>query len=225
VLRIDQDRGVNMSFATRWMKSNEASFGEKLQNTVKPAGPLKPRIEYAQRKLQLQVSRLDSITHKLKEKDQSIFRKIVSAIQQHDTQYSTVLSNELAQIRKMSKMVSHSKLALEQIQIRLGTISELGDVVVTLSPAMAVVKNIRAGLSGMMPEVDNEMGEISQMLGGILMDAGQIGGYTINFDSANEEATKIMEEAASVAENRMKDKFPDLPATIDEATAAKGVVG
>jgi division protein CdvB (Snf7/Vps24/ESCRT-III family) len=214
-----------MSFATRWMKSNEASFGEKLQNTVKPAGPLKPRIEYAQRKLQLQVSRLDSITHKLKEKDQSIFRKIVSAIQQHDTQYSTVLSNELAQIRKMSKMVSHSKLALEQIQIRLGTISELGDVVVTLSPAMAVVKNIRAGLSGMMPEVDNEMGEISQMLGGILMDAGQIGGYTINFDSANEEATKIMEEAASVAENRMKDKFPDLPATIDEATAAKGVVG
>ncbi len=225
MLRIDQDRGVNMSFATRWMKSNEASFGEKLQNTVKPAGPLKPRIEYAQRKLQLQVSRLDSITHKLKEKDQSIFRKIVSAIQQHDTQYSTVLSNELAQIRKMSKMVSHSKLALEQIQIRLGTISELGDVVVTLSPAMAVVKNIRAGLSGMMPEVDNEMGEISQMLGGILMDAGQIGGYTINFDSANEEATKIMEEAASVAENRMKDKFPDLPATIDEATAAKGVVG
>jgi division protein CdvB (Snf7/Vps24/ESCRT-III family) len=214
-----------MSFATRWMKSNEASFSEKLQNTVKPAGPLKPRIEYAQRKLQLQVSRLDSITHKLKEKDQSIFRKIVSAIQQHDTQYSTVLSNELAQIRKMSKMVSHSKLALEQIQIRLGTISELGDVVVTLSPAMAVVKNIRAGLSGMMPEVDNEMGEISQMLGGILMDAGQIGGYTINFDSANEEATKIMEEAASVAENRMKDKFPDLPATIDEATAAKGVVG
>ncbi len=225
MLRIDQDRGVNMSFATRWMKSNEPGFGEKLQSAVKPAGPLKPRIEYAQRKLQLQVSRLDSITHKLKEKDQSIFRKIVSAIQQHDTQYSTVLSNELAQIRKMSKMVSHSKLALEQIQIRLGTISELGDVVVTLSPAMAVVKNIRAGLSGMMPEVDNEMGEISQMLGGILMDAGQIGGYTINFDSANEEATKIMEEAASVAENRMKDKFPDLPATIDEATAAKGVVG
>ncbi len=224
MLRIDQDRGVNMSFATKWMKSNELGFGEKLHSAVKPAGPLKPRIEHAQRKLQLQISKLESITHKLKDKDQTIFRKIVGAIQQHDTQYSAVLSNELAQIRKMSKMVSHSKLALEQIQIRLGTITELGDVVVTLSPAMAVVKNIRAGLSGMMPEVDNEMGEISQMLGGILMDAGQVGGYTINFDSANEEATKILEEAASVAENRMKDKFPDLPATIDEATATKGVV-
>jgi division protein CdvB (Snf7/Vps24/ESCRT-III family) len=214
-----------MSFATRWVKSNEPGFGEKLHGAVKPAGPLKPRIEHAQRKLQLQVSRLESITHKLKEKDQAIFTKIVRAIQQHDTQYSTVLSNELAQIRKMSKMVSHAKLALEQIQIRLNTITELGDVVVTLSPAMAVVKNVKAGLSGMMPEVDNEMGEISQLLGGILMDAGQVGGYTINFDSANEEATKIMEEAASVAENRMKDKFPDLPPTIENPSATNGVVG
>jgi division protein CdvB (Snf7/Vps24/ESCRT-III family) len=213
-----------MSFATRWMKSNEPGVGEKLHDAIKPAGPLKPRIEYAQRRLQSQISRMDSISHKLKEKDQALFRKIVSAIQQHDTQYSSVLSNELAQIRKMGKMVSHARLALEQIQIRLSTITELGDVVVTLSPAMAVVKNVRAGLSTMMPEVDNEMGEISQMLGGILMDAGQIGGYTINFNSANEEATKIMEEAASVAENKMKDKFPDLPATIDEEPA-KGVIG
>ena len=213
-----------MSFATRWMKSNEPGVGEKLHDAIKPAGPLKPRIEYAQRRLQLQISRMDSISHKLKEKDQALFRKIVGAIQQHDTQYSSVLSNELAQIRKMGKMVGHARLALEQIQIRLNTITELGDVVVTLSPAMAVVKNVRAGLSTMMPEVDNEMGEISQMLGGILMDAGQVGGYTINFNSANEEATKIMEEAASVAENKMKDKFPDLPATIDEEPA-KGVIG
>jgi len=215
---------VNMSFATKWIKSNEPGTGEKLHGTIKPAGPLKPRIEYAQRRLQMQISSLDSISHKMKEKDQTLFRKVVNAIQQHDTQYSSVLSNELAQIRKMGKMVGHARLALEQIQIRLSTISELGDVVVTLSPAMAVVKNVRAGLSTMMPEVDNEMGEISQMLGGILVDAGQIGGYNINFNSANEEATKIMEEAASIAENKMKDKFPDLPTTIDEE-AAKGAAG
>ncbi len=214
-----------MSFASKWSRSSESGLGEKFQNAIKPAGPLKPRIEMAQRKLQLQVSRLDTIVQKLRERDQTIFRKIVSSIQQHDTQYSTVLSNELAQIRKMGKMVSHAKLALEQIQMRLSTITELGDVVVTLSPAMAVVKNVRAGLSTMMPEVGYEMGEISQMLGGILMDAGQIGGYTINFDNANEEAAKIMEEAASVAENRMKDKFPDLPATAIDDTASKGVVG
>ena len=29
---------------------------------------------------------------------------------------------------------------------------------------------------------------ISELLGGLLIDAGQVGGYTINFRAANEEA-------------------------------------
>ena len=61
-------------------------------------------------------------------------------MQNHDSQYAKVLSNELSQIRKMNKMVSSAKLAMEQIQLRLNTITELGDVVITLSPAMSVIK-------------------------------------------------------------------------------------
>ncbi|GBC73124.1 hypothetical protein HRbin04_00520 [archaeon HR04] len=205
-----------MAFASKWSKPNEPSMGEKLQSVVKPTGPLKPRIEHAQRKLQMQIMKLDTIAQKLREKDQLLFKRIVQSIQQHDTQYSAVLSNELAQIRKLNKMVNQAKLALEQIQLRLSTITELGDVVVTLSPAMAVVKNVRSGLASMMPEVDNEMGEISELLGGILMDAGQVGGYNINFEYANEEATKILEEAASVVESKMKEKFPDLPSMSED---------
>lgn len=200
-----------MSFASRWNKNNQPALKER----IKPTGPLKPRIEIAQRRLETQIHAMESILEKLKNKDQLLFKKIVNAIQRRDTQHSIILSNELAQIRKTIKMVNRSKLALEQVNMRLNTITELGDVVVTLSPAMAVVKNVRAGLSNMMPEVDNEMSELSNVLGGILMDAGQVGGYTINFDYANEEAAKIMEEAATVAETRIEEKLPDLPTTID----------
>jgi hypothetical protein len=34
---------------------------------------------------------------------------------------------------------------------------------------------------------------------------------TLNFDSVNEDASKILTEAATVAEQRVKEKFPDLP--------------
>ena len=34
-----------------------------------------------------------------------IFKRIVYAMQNHDSQYAKVLSNELSQIRKMNKMV------------------------------------------------------------------------------------------------------------------------
>lgn len=207
-----------MSFISKWTKSEKPSFVERVKNTIKSPPPLKPRIEQAQRKLQLQISRLDSVSFKLREKDQALFRKIVSAVQQHDMQYSAVLSNELSQIRKISKMVNHAKLALEQIQIRMSTITELGDVVVALNPAMAVVKNVKSGLVGMMPEVDNEMEEVSQLLGSILVESAQVpnSSPTLTHDATNSDVQSILDEAASIVENSVKNKLPDLPTTIQQ---------
>jgi division protein CdvB (Snf7/Vps24/ESCRT-III family) len=49
------------------------------------------------------------------------------------------------------------------------------------------------------------------MLSNILVEAGQLGGLTLNFEAANEEAERILAEAAAVAEQRMKESFPELP--------------
>jgi len=62
------------------------------------------------------------------------------------------------------------------------------------------------------PEAETELGEIGNMLSGIMIEAGQGSGMTLNFDSVNEDASKILSEAATVAEQKIKDKFPDLPA-------------
>jgi len=34
---------------------------------------------------------------------------------------------------------------------------------------------------------------------------------TLNFDTVNEDAQKILTEAATVAEQKIKEKFPELP--------------
>jgi division protein CdvB (Snf7/Vps24/ESCRT-III family) len=112
----------------------------------------------------------------------------------------------------MSKMVTQSKLALEQIVLRLNTVTELGDVVLTLAPATSIVRNLRESMSGVMPEAEGEMSEISGLLSGILVDAGSVSGTSLNFETANEEAERALAEAAAVAETRMK-KFPDIPQT------------
>ncbi|HLE35263.1 MAG TPA: Snf7 family protein [Nitrososphaerales archaeon] len=207
-----------MSFISKWTKPEKASLVERVKNTIKPPPPFKSRIEQAQRKLQLQVIRLDTVSSKLRERDQALFRRIVSAVQQHDMQYSSLLSNELSQIRKISKMVSHAKLALEQIQIRMSTITELGDVVVALNPAMAVVKNVRSGLVGMVPQVDSEMEEISQLLSGILVESAQVPNSPVPLanSATDTDAQSILDEAASIVENSVKAKLPDLPATIQQ---------
>jgi division protein CdvB (Snf7/Vps24/ESCRT-III family) len=211
-----------MSFNKRWVKptTNQGVTNKLLENkfmdNIKSPVPLKPKIEDAQKKLQLQISKLDGISNKMHEKDNLIFKRIVYAMQNHDSQYAKVLSNELSQIRKMDKMVCSAKLAMEQIQLRLNTITELGDVVVTLSPAMSVIKGIQGGLSSMMPEADQSFGQISDLLSNIMNDSSQIPNTEISGTGMiSEDSMKILEEASMVVEQSMKDKFPDLPSSSD----------
>jgi division protein CdvB (Snf7/Vps24/ESCRT-III family) len=205
-----------MSFSNKWTKpQNEINnVGMKLLENIKPPSPLKPRIEEAQKRLHSQISKLENMSMKMEEKDQLIFKRVISAMQSHDSQYAKILSNELSQIRKMNKMITSAKLALEQIQLRLNTITELGDVIVTLSPAMSVIKNIQGGLTSMMPEAGQSFGKITDILNGIMNESGQIpqtSEITGNTNSISEDAMKIIEEASAIVEQSMKDKFPDLP--------------
>jgi division protein CdvB (Snf7/Vps24/ESCRT-III family) len=203
---------IRMPFDSKWIKPQGESVSHKLLEGIKPQAPLKPRIEEAQKKLHMQIARLDAISSRMQEKDKLIFKRVVLAMQSHDSSHAKVLSGELSQIRKMNKMLTSAKLALEQIQLRLNTMTELGDVVVTLSPAMSVIKGLQSGLSGMMPEADQSFGQISELLGNIMTDSGQIPNSEIaNFNTINEDTAQIMEEASAVVEMNMKNKFPDLP--------------
>jgi division protein CdvB (Snf7/Vps24/ESCRT-III family) len=67
-------------------------------------------------------------------------------------------------------------------------------------------------MASIFPEAERELGSIGNLLNGIIIDAGQSTGLTINFESANEDAQKILTEASTVAEQKIKDKFPELPA-------------
>jgi len=90
-------------------------------------------------------------------------------------------------------------------------VTELGDIVATLGPAIGVLRSVSAGLVGVIPQAENELGDIGNMLSGLMFDVGQSSGFSLNFNSMNEDASKILEEAATVAEQKISANFPDLP--------------
>jgi division protein CdvB (Snf7/Vps24/ESCRT-III family) len=205
---------INLSerFAKKWeTKRDDQPFTNRIKEAVKPPGPLRPRLDFAVRRIELQTQKLDQATERFGQRDKTIFARIVDAYTKHDTSRANVFANELAEVRKMEKLIINARLALEQIVLRLRTVSELGDVVSTLGPAVGVLRSVRAGLVSVFPEAENELGEIGNMLSGIMMEAGSGSGMTLNFDSVNEDAGKILNEASTVAEQRIKDKFPELP--------------
>ena len=179
-----------VSFSEKWnILKNKETLSQKFMGTVKPEAPLKHRLDVAQKKLQLQISKLGETEQKLKQKDTMFMDKIVEATKANNQPYAKMYANELAEIRKTNKTVSNAKLSMEQVQIRLNTVSELGDVVVTLSPCMSLIKGLSTSLGGMMPEVADSMQDLSSMLGDIVT------GTTITHEGTMGEFTTSNKEA------------------------------
>jgi division protein CdvB (Snf7/Vps24/ESCRT-III family) len=208
-----------MSFSTKWEKKDQGpGFVDRLMGGVRTPIPIKTQIEQANRQIRLLISQLDASVNRIKQRDSTIFKNVVASLAKHDTQHAAVYANELSEVRKMGKMVTQAQLAMEQISLRLGTITDLGEIANTLAPAVSVIKNMTEGLRLAMPEADKEISEISGLLSSVLVDVGTTGGFSLNFDAANEDAQKVLEEASAVAEQRMKESFPEIPAGVNILT-------
>ncbi|MGI0063640.1 MAG: Snf7 family protein [Nitrosopumilaceae archaeon] len=199
------------SFDKTWARQESQSVTGKLREAVKPQGALKPRIQTAVNKLQVQISKMDSMLAKLHERDQQIFKRIVTAMQQHDTGTSKVLSNELAEIRKVIRMLGNARMSLEQVQLRLTTIHDLGDAMVAIGPAMSTMKGLKSSLGRFMPEADSELNSMTQTLNGLMVDSFSGDAFNMESEVSNEETDKILREASAVAEQQIGDKFPTVP--------------
>ena len=213
-----------MGFTNKWEKKEQnPGILDRLRDTVRTPTPLKSQIEQANRQIRLLISQLDNTVNRIKQRDSTIFKGVVSSLAKHDTQHAAVYANELSEVRKMGKMVTQAQLALEQISLRLGTITDLGEIATTLAPAVSVIKSVKEGLMSALPDADREIGEISGLLSSVLVDASTTSGISLNFDAANEDAQKVLEEAAEVAEQRMKESFPEIPAGVLVDSSEEGL--
>ena len=202
------------NFDSTWARQETQSVTDKIHGALKPQGALKPRIQTAVNHLQVQISKMDSMLGKLQERDAQIFQRVVTAMQQHDTSASRVLSNELAEIRKVTKMLGNARMSLEQVQLRLTTIHDLGDAMVAIGPAMSTMKGLKSSLGKFMPEADSELNGMTQTLNGLMMDSLAGDSFSgMESDVSNEETDRILQEASAVAEQQIGEKFPSVPSS------------
>ena len=209
------------SLNSNWTKQPKSNISEKINDTIKPKGALKPRVQTGIKKLQLQIKKLDTMLSSLQERDAKLFQRIVDATQNHDIQTSKVLGNELAEIRKVIKIMSGARIALEQIELRLTTFSDLGDTVVAIMPTMGLMKNLKSSLGKVMPGAEQEIGQMAEMLGGIMTESFSGDGAFGMDETTNSESESILKEAAAVAESSTGEMFPSVPSSTQEVTSTK----
>ena len=213
-LEIEEDN-LSEHFAKKWERQRDkTTIVDSIRDVVTPQQPLKQRMDFAVRRLDLQVNKLNQTNERFTQKDKALFAKLVDAYSKHDTARANIYATELAEVRKMAKLVMNAGLALDQVILRIKTCTEFGDIVANLGPAIGVLRSVGSCMGGVLPEAENEIGEIGNMLSGLMFDAGLNSGTTMNFDSVNEDAAKILNEAATVAEQKVSANFPDLPTNL-----------
>jgi hypothetical protein len=194
-----------MQFTSEWAKTECNLQSLRRSNSISRGVPIKPRIDSLVCKIDVQIVKWDHILQELKLIDDKMLNNRMLSIKENNSQYSMIPSVDNVQSKRRTiQILLLSKISFEVLKNKLLGISNFEDIVIVLAPAMAVVKNIRASLIPSLPESEDELGIISELLGCILIDAGQVGAYTINFEIANEEAVYLLNEASLTAEQNIK---------------------
>jgi division protein CdvB (Snf7/Vps24/ESCRT-III family) len=199
------------SFSNQWNKEAKKDPTERIRESLRTQKPLKPTMETAKNRLGIQTQKLDTLLEKLKSKDRTLFDQIVTHLQNHDSQQSKMLSNELSQVRRTIKTISQLKMSLEQVHMRLESTIDIGDALTALKPAVGTLSKVKTGLTGLMPNVDTELGEINDVFSDIMVNANSTSDIGFALNPSGGEMNNILAEASIVAEQRVTDNFPDVP--------------
>jgi division protein CdvB (Snf7/Vps24/ESCRT-III family) len=192
------------------MFKERTPLSKKIKEAIRPT-PMKRRISECLFKLKLQERKLDRTSYHMQQRDQALYGKCVLAVQSKNNELASMYANECAELRKMAKVVLHSELALEQVTLRLETVNEFGQVAYTMLPVVSVVKTLKSQLEGVLPEVSMELSQVNETLEGLTMEVGEATETTFDLSASSGESQKILQEANFVAEQKMKERFPELP--------------
>ena len=187
------------------------NLSQKFIDKIKPQTALKNRINDAEKKMEYQILRLDQVHNKLKQNHDHIFKKIVDAQLTRNESRARTYAIELQEIRKTKNKIAEAKLAMEQIKLRLRTVSELGDIVITLSPCMSLIKGLAPSISTLLPQMHTSMGDLTNMFGDMLTDSSLSQESLTPTYQGNADTEAILQEVQNVLEGRTRTAIPEPP--------------
>jgi division protein CdvB (Snf7/Vps24/ESCRT-III family) len=192
------------------MFRNNQSFADKIREAIKPT-PIKQRIRLATYKLRTQTTRLDKSISQMESRDRTLHDKVVKSLEARDTQSATLYANECVQIRKLIKTSLSSQISLEQALLRLETIEHFGDMVHSMGSIKGILTMVKGELEGKLPEISTGINDVEDSLENLTMEIGESVDADGNYVLPSDESAKILKEADLMAEQKMKEKFPEIP--------------
>ena len=138
-----------------------------------------------------------------------------------DIPRANLFAEECAEVRKLAKIAINSELALEQLIFKLETAEMMGDIGYLVHPIRGVVATVSQHIRHMMPDVSFELNQINESLEGLVVNTAVVTENFVPAGAQSSEADRIMKEADTLAEQKIKSRFPELhPIPTQESTGS-----
>lgn len=184
------------------------------ERILRPKIPLNKSIAMATYILEASLNKLKQISLGLKRRDDKFFLRCIEAQIEGDRVHAVMYANECAEVRKLAQLVLSSELALEQAILRLQTIEKLSNAIGAIVPIVGIVNETKGRLLGVVPAIANKLDDVNTVLSNSLREMGTVPFRGPGLQTTSDEAMKVLEEANAAAEEKIRERFPALPADI-----------
>ncbi|HJU13102.1 MAG TPA: hypothetical protein VJ792_01420 [Candidatus Nitrosotalea sp.] len=183
-----------MTTQSKWVLENNT-------NQIVRASTIKPRIDYA-------CDIVDEILEFLVQKKLDLNRSNLDLYKRSDGSKDSIKALE-EKVRHELEM-AYAIESLRQVRRCLDSIVGMGNVPTILSPAISIVRVTRSRMLALMPVLDFQLGDLSLLLSGVIIDAAHLASSSIDFERANSESTRLLERAKLNADSKMCRQFHNL---------------
>ena len=183
-----------MFVQSKWIVSDETT------NTIIRASTLKPRLDYTTTLVDKILDTLVQKRFELSKTNLALYTKTNDGILISDFKEKFVSELE----------ISRAIESLRQARRCLDSVFGLGNIILVLAPTISIVRTVRSQLYGLLADTDVSLGELSLVLGGLIIDAGHLTGANLNFEEANRQSCRLLDEAKLIADSKIYKQFPNV---------------
>jgi len=161
---------------------------------------------------------IDAITDYYKNHNSNIHRA-VHALAEESTEAFEITRSKVAKFLNVANneeiiFVRGTTEAINLVSYAWGRDNvQKGDIVVTLSPCMSLIKGLAPSISTLMPQMHTSMEDLTSMFGDMLTDSSMSQESMTPTYQGNTDTDAILQEAHNVIEGKTKTAMPEPPTT------------
>ncbi|MCW4016312.1 MAG: Snf7 family protein [Candidatus Bathyarchaeota archaeon] len=163
-------------------------------------------------KLKAQQYKLGQVIVKLTRRDKILFTTCATALQAKNKERAAIFATELAEVRKLTKVIYHTQILVERTILRLETLKEFNSAFSDLKPVITNLQSVTKSLSSFMPQMAVEMERVNESIFEVMtmskIDSSKL---EVPLDVKTEGGEEVLAEVAEFLEEQITEKLPEPP--------------